>query len=213
MGMSAKSASRRTAWARSRLDGGGLDWLEVDGSVNQVNVTASAAGSSAYAEIDMNENLDVTTVIATAGTGGGGLLRSGRRRIRNDHRRDRRGGHGGAGGGGVSLWFDGLNAQTYYSAPSVINASGGQDLSVALTNDSESFSALNAGTMTGNVTVSVEDGLRRSGHDDHDRQRQRRRAGRDRREHAEPRDRSRHLRLQQRRRSRQSGRLSCRRPA
>ena len=175
-----------------------LDWLEVDGSVAQVNVLASAAGSEAYAGISMDTNV-VTAVTVTTGTAAHAEYEQEDGMFGTITVATGAAGLGGAGAGGVELNFDGLAAQTVdFNVPGgVINASGGQDLSIDLYDDSASFGALNAGTMTGNVSVDVEYGLRRSGHDDHHRQRQRLRGGGDRVQHPQPRSRPQYLRLLQ----------------
>jgi hypothetical protein len=136
----------------------GLDWLEVDGFVAQVSVTASAAGSSAYAEVNPYEDYAVAAVVVTAGTGAHADYGQESGEFGTITVATGKAGVGGADAGGVSLEFDGLYSQTYDGGGGVINASGGQDLFVELYNDSESFSTLNAATMTGNVSVEVEPG-------------------------------------------------------
>jgi hypothetical protein len=136
----------------------GLDWLDIQGDVAQVNVTASAAESSAYAQIDMGDNAAVAAVVVTAGTGAGAGYDQSGGEFGTITVATGAAGRGGADDGGVLLGFYGLHAQTYDGGGGVIDASGGQGLFVGLYDDSESFSSLNAGTMTGNVTVRVDQG-------------------------------------------------------
>jgi hypothetical protein len=136
----------------------GLDWLDVDGAVAQVSVTASAAGSSAYAELDPDAGDSVAAIMVSAGTGGKAYYEQESGVFGTITVATGKAGVGGADAGGASLSFDGLYAQTYSGHGGVINASGGQDLSIRLYDDSDSFSSLNAGSMTGNVTVQVEAG-------------------------------------------------------